>query len=318
MLVDDRCRHPQLGRQRADPAGGAAPLGARQGGDQREAEAEPHAAGAEMGQALVDPPCRQVGRHHGAKQYRHPRHVHPQQKDRDRRERAIDRLIGRHRADIEAEADLEDLDRARGDRSADQPVAPAHRAIGDDAIQEGAGDQLQDERHEAREQMRPAAGELIDRFRVDAGMPCRGIEIGRQSEAHADQQRPQGHQRPIGQDPLPPGASRGDPPQRVQLIFDGDQQQDPGAGDADNADRRRLGRRAGEILEPPGRLLADRRHEIAEDQAKQLLPHRGEIREDRQDAEHNDAERHQRDERRVAERAGGGKAAVLVEAVQRV
>ncbi len=72
MLVDDRGGDPELGRQRRRATARAAPLRPRQRGDQGQAEAKPHAAAAEMGEPLVDPPGRQVGRDHPAEQHREP------------------------------------------------------------------------------------------------------------------------------------------------------------------------------------------------------------------------------------------------------
>ena len=166
--------------------------------------------------------------------------------------------------------------------------------------------------------MRPAAGILVDRFRIETGAPRRGIEIGRQRQAHAHQQRTQGDQGPVGENALAPGSRRRHAPQRVQLILDRDQQQNAGAGDADDAHRGRLRGRTGEILEPPGGLLADRRHEIAEYRREELLARSGENREGRQDAERDDAERDQRDQCRIAERARGGKTAIVAEPVKGV
>ncbi len=166
--------------------------------------------------------------------------------------------------------------------------------------------------------MRPAAGVLVDRFGIETGAPRRGVEIGRQGQAHAHQQRTQGYQGPVREDALCPGSRRGDAPQRVQLILDRDQQQNAGAGDADDAHRGRLRCRTGEILEPPGGLLADCRHEVVEYRREKLLARPGEIREGRQDAERDDAERHQRDECRIAQRAGRGEAAIPVEPVHGV
>ena len=104
----------------------------------------------------------------------------------------------------------------------------------------------------------------------------------------------------------------------VQLVLDRDQHQNPGAGDADHADRGRLRRGTGEILHPKRRLFADRRHKISESEAEQLLPSIGEAGKHRQDADDDNAERHQRDQGRIAQRARGGEAAVTAEAVQRV
>ena len=166
--------------------------------------------------------------------------------------------------------------------------------------------------------MRPEAGELGERLGIEAGAAGGGIEIGREREAHPDQERAQGHQRPVGDDPLTPWPRDRHPPQQVQLVLDGDQEEDAGRADADDADRGGLRRRRGEILEPPGRLLADLRHEITEDKGQQILPQRREIGKRRQDAEGDDAERHERHERGIAERARRDEAAVAVEAVQRV
>ena len=141
--------------------------------------------------------------------------------------------------------------------------------------------------------MHPAAGELDKGFGIEAGAPRRGVEVGGQGQAHADEERPQGHERPISEDPLRPGAGGRHPPQSVQLVLDGDQHQHPGAGDAHDADCRRLRRRTGKILDPKRRLLADRRHEISKGQAEEFLPRVGEGRKHRQDADHDDAERHQ-------------------------
>ena len=166
--------------------------------------------------------------------------------------------------------------------------------------------------------MRPAAGELGKRRRIEAGVAGGGIEIGRQRQAHPDQERAERHQRPVGDNPLAPGPRPRHPPQRVQQILDGGEQEYAGRGDADDADRGGLRRRLGEILEPPGCLLADLRHEIAENELQQLLSHRREIGERRENAEGDHAERHQRDQRRIAERTRGGKAAVAAEAMHRV
>ena len=144
------------------------------------------------------------------------------------------------------------------------------------------------------------------------------FEIGRQRQAEADQQRAERDQRPIGQHPLAPRPRRRHPPDHVELVFDRDQQQNPGRGDADDADRRGLRRGIGEGAKPPRRLVADRGHEILEHQRQDLVVHLPEDREHRQRAERNRGERDQRNEGGVAERARGGKAAVGVEAAQRI
>ena len=74
----------------------------------------------QMREPLVDPPGRQVGGDDRAEQHGIPRHVHPQQEDRDRGERAVHGLIRRQRADIDR--------RSRSSGSRSTPPRPPRRA----------------------------------------------------------------------------------------------------------------------------------------------------------------------------------------------
>ena len=166
--------------------------------------------------------------------------------------------------------------------------------------------------------MRPAAGELGDRVRVETGAAGRVVEVGGQGQARPDQQRSHRDQCPVGKDALHPRPRHRHAPQGVQLVLDRDQQQHADRGRADNADSGRLRRRTGEILEPVSGLLADAGDEVAEHQLQQFFARTGQVRKRRQDPKPDNPERDQRNERRVAERARGRETAVVVEAVQRV
>ena len=121
-----------------------------------EAEAEPNTAGGDRPDPLVDPPVRQRRCDYGAEQHRHPRDVHPQQKNRDDRERPVNRLVKGRDADIDGKPDLQDLDRNRRDDRAERAVSPAHRTVRDEAIEQGEGNEFE-ESAEPRAQHRAAS-----------------------------------------------------------------------------------------------------------------------------------------------------------------
>src|SRR5579871_3439372 len=100
--------------------------------------------------------------------------------------------------------------------------------------------------------------------------------------------------------------------------LDRGQQQHPGGGDADDANRCRLGGRVGKGTKPPPRLLANRRHEIFEYQSKNLVVQLAKDRQHRQRAERDHRQRHQRNKGGIAQRPARGKAAVGIEPAQRV
>src|SRR5262249_19665085 len=152
---------------------------------------------------------------------RHPGNIHPQEKDRDDGESAVDRAVKGRRPDIDRETYFEDLDSHGCNYRPKRPVSPPHGTIRYQAIEETESDEFEEGRHGAGETVKPAAGEPCHCFLPEAGLARGNLEIGRERQADPNQERPEGYQSPIGEEPLHPGTRRANAPDQVELILDG-------------------------------------------------------------------------------------------------
>jgi hypothetical protein len=171
---------------------------------------------------------------------------------------------------------------------AKRAVAPAHRAVRYQAIEQRESDKFERGRDRAGDRVQPAARKPCDRFLPEADLTCGKLEIGRQRQADPNQEWSERYQGPVGEDALNPGTRRGYSPDQVELILDRDEKQNAGRRNPGNPDSRGLRRRIGEGAEPPRRLLADRRHQHAKDQRHQLVVHLRENRKSGQRAKGDD------------------------------
>ncbi len=186
-------------------------------------------------------------------------------------------------------------------------MAPAHRPVGRNGVEEA-------ERHRFDGEGHGPARQLAQ----DAVARDLGIDRAGERERRAEQDGSQGDDGPVDQHAPENRSFPLHPPNLVERRVDGGKQHDRGEGEAEDADAGRLAR----VLHETGQRRRHRRarlgHEIAQHEALDAGVDVLEAGKSGEDAEGQRQEGHHGQKRRVAERGGQSEAAVPLEAAQRV
>ncbi len=237
----------------------------------------------------------------GARQHDQPAQVDPDQEHRQRRQRAVDELVGRHLGEIEREAVLRRLERQCRRGGTGQCMRPRHLRRGDDRIQQGQRRGREQQWHRRQDQV---GQESVQRHRRER----LGDEPGRQRQARPDQDRPGGEPQRVDDDPAPEAAAAGDAPDQVDLALDGGGGHRRGHGDEHDRDageaRGLFGEFADVVVNDGVRAL--RQHVPQQETLERVEPalEDGEVGDRRQ---RDRGERHEREERREREAGGGAR-----------
>lgn len=136
-----------------------------------------------------------------AEQHDQPQQVHPQQEDRDHRERAEDLLVAGPRQ-VLGETALGQLEQHRGDRCADGGVAQAHDRRRDHRVGQPQGDPGDHDRQPAEQAL---AEVVLPLGLVDHRQ---GEQVGGEAEVGRDQHRAEGQDGPVDDEARDPVAAR--------------------------------------------------------------------------------------------------------------
>ena len=244
----------------------------------------------------------------GADQHRAPGDVHPDQEQRDRRNRAVDGLEGRKIRHIEDEPQLQNLEQHRRRDAAGQGVAPAHLPVRHDDVEKG---ETERRKHEGQKAHQCAEGPFES---LDLQDLRNREDIARKRQAAADQQGGQGQDGPVGHQADGQPARHALAPDDVETLLDGAEQHQRGDRQKDDADSGELpgiGHEPGEVL---AHDLAGGGNEIGEQELLHGFLHALEDGEGGEGGKADGGQRHDGQQRRVAERGGDGQAAVTAKA----
>ena len=257
-------------------------------------------------------PLRHGRRDLGAEQCRRPGQVHPDQEHRDRRQRAVDHLVGGEVRQKQAESLLQQLEHERRDQPARQGVPRPHRAVRHHEVQKGETEDGERERKQPREVEQPVpdgpGAEPLDRREG----------VARKRQGGADEHGTECQHRPIDRESERQRPRLGDPPDGVDRAADVGHEQDRRDRQESEAGS---GHPAG-VLDEGGQLLAGLgarlRHQGPEHEGLHVAAPGLEGRDPGEHRQTDGEKRHDGQERDVAETGRLERAAIGQVAARRV